>query len=401
MGESQITRAIGAAVILGGILLAGGIGCAKSELGDYDQMQSDAAREIYDSSPAGARDAGNLSNIISEDLSSLPPEIQAKLSDSSGNQPYVAPQDGGQQPASGKPQHPLKPAASGLVDKTLEQMGLDAARFNSWLVPAAYAQDHGIDEQYLIRSGQCSLEVEEYKVAVVELKRIAAVNGGSVTASESARRSDETLEGWVTLRVPSRNFGAAWDAVLEAGKVLSESTSTEDASQAYVGYVSQLKSLTAEQAVLQKMFDEALAIQRSRGLGDAYKTLLETQERLFAVNAEIQRAEDALSGLTDRITRSTITVSLKETRQLPLQTAQVTEEFDWGLGATAAEAYQVLLTKVRAITQSLLTFAITCWTWLIPWALIIWLAVWIYRRYIKPRLKDVYHAPTSTPTPVH
>lgn len=322
------------------------------------------------------------------------------------NQPYAAKRDGSSNEppsaelltAQAQPKaagQPAKPAAGGVLDQALAKAGVDTAKLNSWLVPAAYAADHGIDERYLVRSGDCQLQVEDYKAALGKLKEIAFANGGSVTASESNRQSDDTLEGWVTLRVPGPAFGSTWDSVLEAGKVLSEKTGAEDVSQQYVGYVSQMKSMLAEQAVLQKMLDEALAVQRARGLGEGYKMLLETQQRLFEVSGQIQNTEDSLNALTNRITRSTITAHLKETRKLPAQAATVTEEFDWGLGATAAMAYKALLVKLRGISQSFIFFVITCWTWLIPWALIIWLGIWVWRRWLKPHLKHTYGTPSS------
>jgi hypothetical protein len=374
MGEAHYRQAVSTTLAVCAVGIFLGLGCAM-------QPSGGSAPGLSLSSGMDKKQGGTIS--------------EQEIGDLSADQQYFM-RDSGQahaeQQAAGTP---ARPAANGVIDQMLDKAGADAARLNSWLVPAAYAQDHGIDERYLVRSGECTLEVAEYQAAVVELKRIAAVNGGSVTASESARNSDETTEGWVTLRVPSAKFGDTWDAVLAAGKVLRENTRTEDASQQYIGYVSQLKSLVAEQATLQKMLDEALAIQRSRGLGDAYKTLLDTQQRLFDVSAQIQNTEDQLNGLTDQITRSTITVSLKETRKLPAQTAQVTEEFDWGLGGAAAEAYQVLLVRVRGFVQGFVFFIITCWTWLIPWTLFIWLGVWIYRRWLK-RLLVAQPKPQAT-----
>jgi len=396
-------RALALSIIVTALLVGAGIwSCASKSSGGS----------------ASLSDGRGYRTISEDQIGSLPPEQQKMFSDPGWNQPYVSPaadstteapsyeelmaetQQAMKEGMAGKAGkgkaagQPAKPAANGVIDQALAKAGVDTAKLNSWLIPAAYAQDHGIDERYLVRSGECQLEVEDYKSALGKLKQIAIANGGSVTASESSRLSDDTLEGWVTLRVPGAAFGTTWDGVLEVGKVLSEKTGAEDVSQQYVGYVSQLKSMVAEQAVLQKMLDEALAVQRARGLGEGYKMLLETQQRLFEVSGQIQNTEDSLNALTDRITRSTITAHLKETRKLPAQAATVTEEFDWGLGATAATAYKALLVKLRGISQSFIFFVITCWTWLIPWALIIWLGVWAYRRWLKPHLKRTYGQPT-------
>jgi hypothetical protein len=257
----------------------------------------------------------------------------------------------------------------------------------TWLIPQAYAQDHKLDERYLKRTGSASLQVDKYKDAADRLTALAATYGGMVSGTESSRGEDDSMGGVITLRVPCAKFSQAWAEVLNIGKVLSEKVTTDDVSHEYLGYVSHLKNLVAEQAALEKMLSEALAVQRSRGLGEGYKILLDTQERLFNVTGELESTEDSLNALADQITRSTIVVQLTELKQLP---QQVRTEFTWGLGTTAAQAFQDLRISLRGWTQGLVYFIITCWTWLIPWTIIFLLGRWLYRKYLVPR---GYHLP--------
>lgn len=256
-----------------------------------------------------------------------------------------------------------------------------------WFVPQAYAQDHNLDERYLKRTGSCSLQVDKYKEASDRLTALAITYGGMVSGVESSRGEDDSMGGVITLRVPSAKFAQAWADVLDIGKVLSEKVTTEDVSHDYLGYVSHMKNLVAEQAALQNMLSEALAVQRARGLGEGYKILLDTQQRLFDVTGELESTEDSLNALADQITRSTIVVQLTERKQLP---QQVTAEFTWGMGTTAAQAFQDLRLHLRGWGQGLVYFVITCWTWVIPWAIFILLVRWFYRRYLVPR---GYHLP--------
>lgn len=266
----------------------------------------------------------------------------------------------------------------------------------SWFVPAAYAADHKLDERYLVRTGECGLQVDKYKDAATKLREIAVRYSGMISATQSSRQEDDSTQGSLTLRVPSQNFERAWSEVLQVGKVLAEHVTTEDVSRDYLAYVSKLKNLVSEQAALQNMLDEALKVQRTRGLGEGYKILLDTQERLFNVVAELETTEDSLNTLADQITRSTITVTLTEKNELP---AQVKEKFTWNTGTTAATAYHDLLLFLRARLNGLVYFLITCWTWLIPLVLIILLVRWVYRRFLVPRgfvipaLVTVQHGP--------
>ena len=277
---------------------------------------------------------------------------------------------------------------------------IDVERIKSWFVPAAYAADHRLGDRYLVRTGECCLQVDKYKEASNKLSAIAERYGGMVSDSESARAEDDTTQGSVVLRIPSARFAQAWSEVLQVGKVLQERATTQDVSQDYLANVSKLKNLVSEQAALQNMLDEALRVQRTRGLGEGYKILLDTQERLFNIIDELATTEDALNALADQITRSTIKVTLTEKNELP---AQVKEEFTWNTGTTAATAYHDLLLYLRARLNGLVYFLITCWTWVVPLAFFIWLGLWFYRRFMVPRgfvvpaLVRVQHLPVEPP----
>ncbi|HES57930.1 MAG TPA: DUF4349 domain-containing protein [Firmicutes bacterium] len=301
-------------------------------------------------------------------------------SDKSASMGYFegeAPQTTAVPPGNGQP-----PGVS-VVDSALEESGL-LAKLDSWMLPEAYAQDHEVDERYLVREGNCSLEVDSYKAAADKVSGLARKYDGMVSDTHSTKNYDETVEGWIKIRVPADKFFDAWNEILEIGEVQDETISSQDVSRQYVGYVSRLKNLMAEQATLQQMLEEALAVQRSRGLGEGYSILLDTQERLFEVTGQIESTEDQLNALADRVTRSTITVSLREAKPLK---QQVKEEFSWGLGTTAGTAYQDLLRTLRGMAQGFVYFIITCWTWLIPLLIVLMIARWAWRRWITPQLR--------------
>jgi len=273
--------------------------------------------------------------------------------------------------------------------------GLDTSRLQSWLMPQAYAEDHNLSEEYLIRTADCRIVVDDYRKAADGVTAIAAKYGGMVSDSQSQRQADNYVEGWITLRVPNRSFFSAWAEALSIGEVLDESVTTQDVSQDYVGGLSRLKNLLAEQAALQRMLDEALAVQRARGLGEGYKILLDTQDRLFNVTGDIESTEDQLNALADKITRSTITVRLSERKTLPVQ-AQ--EKFTWGMGNVAGGAYRDLLVSVRGLLHGLTYFLITCWTWVIPLLILGLIGRSIYRRYVAPRPGLELPAPPAAPS---
>jgi hypothetical protein len=280
-----------------------------------------------------------------------------------------------------------------VIDSALANEGL-LDKLESWMLPEAYAQDHAVDERYLVREGNCTLEVDSYKTAADKISGLSRKYEGLVSDTHSTKNYDETIEGWIKIRVPAGKFFDAWTEILEIGEVQDETISSQDVSRQYVGYVTRLKNLTAEQSTLQKMLEEALAVQRSRGLGEGYSILLDTQERLFDVTGQIESTEDQLNVLADRVTRSTITVSLREAKPLK---QQVKEEFSWGLGTTAGTAYQDLLKNLRGAAQGFVYFIITCWTWVIPWLIVILIGRWAWRRWVTPKLAGMSKPVAAAP----
>lgn len=302
-----------------------------------------------------------------------------------------APQDGGATSQSGRGGY--TPVVKRLSVRAQVQ-GTDDARLMSWILPQAYAQDHNINERYLIRTGACALEVDDYRAASQKVNAIADKYGGLVSGVQSQRSGEDWLQGTLTIRVPNPSFFNAWTDILALGKVMEESIQTEDASQSYISTLSRMKNLLAEEAAVKEMYKEALAIQRTRGLGEGYKLLTETQERLFAISGQIQETEDQLNSLADRITRSTITVNLYERKEIE---QQVQEEFHWGLGTTMSSAYRDLLINVRGKLQGLLYFLVTCWTWLLPLAFFTYVTVWLYRHFLAGRKLNLAFAGAPVP----
>lgn len=314
---------------------------------------------------------------------------QEMLEEPGWNQPYSEPA-----PAEAPPGTPPTASTGGVITQALAAAGIEE-QIGDWIAPKAYAQDHGIDEQYLVRDGECSLEVDSYDDAEKKISSIAGLYGGIVSDSQSERYGDDRVEGWIRIRVPADKFFDAWEEVLAIGDVTKRSVTTDDVSSQFLANHSKIKNLVAQQATLQKMLDEALAVQRARGLGEGYSILLDTQERLFSVTEQLQSVEDRQSALADRITRSTITAKLLEVKEIGEVVEQVREEWTWGSGTTAGEAYKALLTRLRASWQGFLWFIITCWTWLIPLAFWVFIGWLIWRWLIAPRLKAHLATPTG------
>lgn len=271
----------------------------------------------------------------------------------------------------------------------------ELAKLNAWLSPAAYAADNQVDERYLIRTGELHLLVKDFEPARQQVAQVALKYGGTVTNADIAKAGDGMYNGYITLRVPNTKFFAAFEELLGAGEVASQKMESQDVSQDYITSISRLKTLTAQEDTLRQLLAEAVEVQRKRGLGEGYKMLLDTEQRLSDVSNEIQRVEDQLSALADQVTRSTITVQLTEQPKV----ATKDEPFNWGLGATFESSKKELVLGLRGFTQGLIHFLVTCWLWLLPWSLILFAAWKLYKRYLLPRLRANLGVPPAAPPP--
>jgi hypothetical protein len=276
---------------------------------------------------------------------------------------------------------PEEPGAAG-PDSAEGLIGRDRAmdfdqRIESWFSPAAYAADSGVDIKYLIRTGTIVTRVEDFDAAQGEVNAVAAKYGGLVTDSQITNIGDNQRQGSLTLRIPNTRFIEAFNELRKLGETDSENVGSQDVSHEYVSAVSQLKNLNAEQETLRQMLAEALAVQRSRGLGDAYTMLLDTQKRLSEVSGQIQSTEGRIGQLADQITRSTITVTLIQRDRVE------SGEFSWGLGATFDKAKHDVVLGLRNFLNGLLYLAVAGWMWVWPWALIGYIAWRVWRKYRK------------------
>lgn len=258
--------------------------------------------------------------------------------------------------------------------------GLGAVK--AWAAPSAFAADHDVSEEYIIRTGDLTLRCEDIDQSITAINALAAKYKGSITGSSINKDYEGRRSGYITIRIPSKDFMAAFSELAKVAELVSQNIQTQDASQEYLAAISRLDALNTEQATLQEMLKEALAVQRARGLGEGYSVLLDTQSRLSQVTAQINEVEMRAGALADQVTRSTITVNLTEKPSLPGTQPQA-GVFRWDLGPVFKDAVHNLLANLRGLLHWLIRFFVEgYWFW---WALIILGGRWAWKR-LKPRI---------------
>ncbi|WP_436910560.1 DUF4349 domain-containing protein [Halosimplex marinum] len=197
-------------------------------------------------------------------------------------------------------------------------------------------------DRALIKTGEVTLEVENYSVAERAVRSRAAELDGYVSGSnvELHHRANETWRtGYVEVRVPSGNFTALYEATQGQGTVLSADSNTKDVTDQLVDLTARLENLRAQRDRLRSLYDSA----------NTTEDLLEVGEQLSEVQGEIERLEAQERSLRDRVAFSTVRVELREPEPDPVAPAEPTPFHEQSAVAVFTSSVQGFVTFARTV----------------------------------------------------
>ena len=154
----------------------------------------------------------------------------------------------------------------------------------------------------VIKTADLSVEVERDALggALDAATSVAARYGGFVVSSTTG--GEEGRTGSLTLRVPSDRFEAALADLAGLGEVNRRRVAGQDVGQEFVDLEARLRNFEAQEAVLLRLFDDAVSI------GDTIRV----QNELSGVRLRIEEIQGRLRYLRDQTSFGTITVALAE-----------------------------------------------------------------------------------------
>ena len=172
-------------------------------------------------------------------------------------------------------------------------------------------------ERKIIRNADITIEVPSTTDAQHQITSIAEAHGGFVVTSEAKQRDSNdparrTLDIKVVVRVPSNQFGRAFDEIKKlAGNTPSEHVTSQDVTEDFIDLEARLKT----QKALEVQFLEIM--RGANKIADA----LEVQRQIAEVRTEIEKLEGRKRFLENRSSLSTINVNI----QTPKPVITVTE----------------------------------------------------------------------------
>ena len=229
-------------------------------------------------------------------------------------------------------------------------------------------------ERKIIRNADITIEVPSTTDAQHQVTSIAETHGGFVVTSEAKQRENSdpaqrTLDIKLVVRVPSNQFGRAFDEIKKlAGNTPSEQVTSQDVTEDFIDLEARIKT----QKALEVQFLEIM--RQAHKISDA----LEVQRQIAEVRTEIEKLEGRKRFLENRSSLSTINVNI----QTPKPVITVTQT---GFGHSLREAVSDSVTLAADMVLGLARFVIM----LVPVVVLVFLPLGLVGRYLVRRAKRV------------
>ena len=156
--------------------------------------------------------------------------------------------------------------------------------------------------RHVIRTGSLDLAVRDTREAIQEIREIVKQAEGLVSYSYVYEMRENQYGAYLTLRIPEPRFDSIMGRLEELGKSTNVQTSLDDVTMQYVDLESRLNNQKAQEARLVEILEMAETVEE----------VLEVEKELFRIRGEIESMTAQFNQLSDRISYSTIDVSLRE-----------------------------------------------------------------------------------------
>jgi hypothetical protein len=227
-------------------------------------------------------------------------------------------------------------------------------------------------DRKIIRNANITIEVPSTTEAQHRVTSIAEAHGGFVVTSEAKQResndpAQRTLDIKLVVRVPSNQFGNAFDEIRKlAGNTPAEQVTSQDVTEDFIDLEARIKT----QKALEVQFLEIM--RQAHKIEDA----LEVQRQIAEVRTEIEKLEGRKRFLENRSSLSTINVNI----QTPKPVITVTQS---GFGRSLREAVSDSVTLASDMVLFFARFVIM----MAPVLVFVLLPMGLVLRYLIRRAK--------------
>ena len=218
----------------------------------------------------------------------------------------------------------------------------------------------------IIYNANLTVKTEDAETARQRVVKLTEEVGGFL--ADSTMRVTEAGQRYVDIkvRVPATHFNKVVSAIRELGKVEHDSIDTQDVTEEFLDLEARLRTLRQAEERLIAM------LKRSGKLAD----LLEIERELATRREQIEKSQGRLRYLKDRVSFSTIQVSLYEKGP-----AVVGPSGPYDVVYHVRSAYRVLVSMLQGILTALVYIVVDGVVIWLPVLLSVWLIVRRRRRH--------------------
>ncbi|MFW5868351.1 MAG: DUF4349 domain-containing protein [Armatimonadota bacterium] len=256
------------------------------------------------------------------------------------------------------------PMEAGRTAGTDAGAAMDEAMSPSAPVGVTAAEAQSLSRK-VIKTAEVDLEVEAIDAAQQQIiATVDRVNGfiESMTVNDYAT----SRQAEIIARVPSDHFREVYEGVRELGDVTRDHIGGQDVTQEYMDLERRISNLQAQEERVREMFDEAQTVE----------DLLKVEQRLTEVRGQIETLQGRLRYLKDQVGFSTLTITLYEPGEAPIE-----EPEGWKIGYHLRGAVSALIGAFRSLVYGVI--------WIVIAGAVVWIplviVIWMIRRWAMNR----------------
>jgi len=188
-----------------------------------------------------------------------------------------------------------------------------------------------LPERKVISTATLTIEVASVQATVIDITNISLENGGFISSSSISDIGNDRKIGFLTARVPQKNFYSAIEKIEALGAEKHRQVSGQDVTEEFIDLVARLDNLKKQETRLQEILKMATTV----------KDIIEVEHELERVRGEIESLTGRLNYMNQSIEMSTITVNVRET-------TPITGD-GWGISDALRDAVRGFIESVRGI----------------------------------------------------
>lgn len=210
-------------------------------------------------------------------------------------------------------------SSSGIAEKSLSPQ--DESRDGGKTIP----------ERKVISTAALTIEVESVSSALVKITNITLENEGFISSSTISDIGGNRKRGYLTARVPQKNFYPAIEKISGLGTEKHRQISGQDVTEEFIDLGARLDNLKKQEIRLQEILKMANTV----------KDILEIEHELERVRGEIDSLTGRLNFLNQSVEMSTISISI-------IEPTPITGE-EWGISDALRDAVSGFIESIRGI----------------------------------------------------